>query len=233
MPSMAVVGHRGSPDQEEGVVENTLEAFRRARRLGADGVELDVRLTADGGLAVHHDPFVPGAGPVHALSADDLPEWVPTLESALDACSGLLVNIEVKNLPGEEGFDPGDRVARAVTDRVLAADRVSEVVVSSFWPKTLEVVRAACPGVATGLLVAGWFDPGACVPAALEHGCSALHLHASLVTDGLVTEAHRAGLSVAAWTVNDRTQLLALAAAGVDTVITDNVATAREVVEGS
>jgi glycerophosphoryl diester phosphodiesterase len=55
MALVAVQGHRGSPDLASGVRENTLEAFARARRLGADGIELDVRLTVDGALAVHHD----------------------------------------------------------------------------------------------------------------------------------------------------------------------------------
>ena len=55
MPT-AVQAHRGSPDRSAGILENTVEAFLRARRLGADSVELDVRATADGSLAVHHDP---------------------------------------------------------------------------------------------------------------------------------------------------------------------------------
>ena len=56
----AVFAHRGCT---EGFSENTLEAFAEAKRLGADGVELDVRLTSDGALAVHHDPLIDGLGP--------------------------------------------------------------------------------------------------------------------------------------------------------------------------
>ena len=55
----AVFAHRGCT---EGFTENTIDAFAEARRLGADGVELDVRLTADGALAVHHDAEIPGVG---------------------------------------------------------------------------------------------------------------------------------------------------------------------------
>ena len=57
---IAVFAHRGCT--EGGLRENTVEAFAEARRLGADGVELDVRLTKDGALAVHHDAEVPGVG---------------------------------------------------------------------------------------------------------------------------------------------------------------------------
>ena len=56
----AVQAHRGSPDPAAGVRENTLDAFTLARARGADGVELDVRVTADGALAVHHDPVIAG-----------------------------------------------------------------------------------------------------------------------------------------------------------------------------
>ena len=60
-------------------------------------------------------------------------------------------------------------------------------------------------------------------PEALEHGCRALHPHASLVTGTLVADARHAGLSLAVWTVNDRAQLEAMADHRVDTVITDDV----------
>jgi glycerophosphoryl diester phosphodiesterase len=233
MAPTAVQAHRGSPDPAAGERENTLEAFARARRLGADGIELDVRLTADGALAVVHDPVVADAGPVHELAAGRLPPWVPTLPEALDACEGTVVNIEIKNLPGEDAFDPAEAVAGLVADAVVAAGRVGSVVVSSFWPGSLDAVRAAQPRLSTGLLVASWFDPSGCVAAALAHGCSAIHPHVGLVTIELVGEAHAAGLSVAAWTVSDREGLLAVAHAGVDTVITDDVALARDVLGAS
>jgi glycerophosphoryl diester phosphodiesterase len=232
MGRTAVFGHRGSPDRATGVTENTLAAFRRSRRLGADGVELDVRTTADGALAVHHDPVIPGVGPVVDLAAADLPGSVPLLGAALDACDGLVVNIEVKNLPGQVGFDPGDRIAGLVVDLVRAAGRSSDVVVSSFWPATLAAVREADPDLPTGLLLASWFDPDEALAVALDHRCTAVHPHVDLVSAPFVAGAHRAGLAVAAWTADDRTTLEAVARAGVDSVITDDVALARSVVGG-
>jgi glycerophosphoryl diester phosphodiesterase len=230
MGSMAIQGHRGSPDPTGGVRENTLEAFDRARRLGADGVELDVRMTADGALAVHHDPVIAGVGTLCEISTADLPPFVPLLAAALETCEGLTVNIEIKNLPGEPGFDPTDQTAREVADLVVAAGRASGIVVSSFWPGALDAVRDAVPDLATGLLLAPWFDPAEGVGAALSHGCTALHPHIELVGAALVDRAHDAGLSVATWTVSDRARLAAAAAAGVDTVITDDVALARATV---
>jgi glycerophosphoryl diester phosphodiesterase len=227
----AVLAHRGSPDPEAGVAENTLAAFSRARSLGADGVELDVRLAADGTMVVHHDPELPGLGPVADLEASRLPGAVPTLADALDSCSGMIVNIEVKNLPGEPGFDPDDRLAREVAALVQRTGRSTGVVVSSFWPPALEVIHREAPGIPTGLLVPSWFDPADLVAAARLRSCTAVHPPAGMVTGPLVEEAHAAGLAVAAWTVNDRTLVETLAELGVDTVITDDVPLVREVVD--
>ena len=78
-----------------GFVENTLEAFAEAKRLGADGVELDVRLTSDGALAVHHDPLIDGLGPVSGLTVPELPGHIPLLADALAVCEGMVVNLSL------------------------------------------------------------------------------------------------------------------------------------------
>lgn len=233
MKSTAVQAHRGSPDPDAGIVENTLASFLRARELGADGVELDVRMTADGALAVHHDPVIPGVGTVAELATSALPPSVPLLASALDVCEGMVVNIEIKNLPGEPGFDSDNGIADAVVDLVRATGRASTVVISCFWPAMLETVRRADADLATGLLLASWFDPDQAVDAALAHGCTALHPHRDLVSATLVDRAHRADLAVATWTVNHRTDLLSAQVAGVDTVISDDVALAKATVGDS
>ncbi len=121
-----VLAHRGgrapSADGSSAEVrENTEAAFRRARRAGADGVELDVRQTADGELVVVHDVDLPGVGPVHTVRSWELPPWVPSLDAALDACGDGVVDIEIKNAPTEPGFDPDQRVAHQVV--ALLANR--------------------------------------------------------------------------------------------------------------
>lgn len=237
MGSTAVQAHRGSPDPSSGVRENTVAAFLRAHDLGADGVELDVRMTADGGLAVHHDAQIDGAGAVCELTTSELPVFVPLLPEVLEALEGLTVNVEIKNLPNEPGFDPAERVAREVAALVTGSGRESEVVVSSFWPGALEAVRDASADLVTALLLVphrgndGPPEPLRAVDAAIRLGCTAVHPHLDLVDDTLVGEAHQAGLSVAAWTVNARRDLSAMASVGVDTVITDDVSLALAVID--
>ncbi len=227
--TIAVQAHRGSPDAEAGIPENTLAAFARAASLGADGIELDVRLTADGALAVHHDPVIEGVGAIHELRAGDLPSGVPHLEAVLEHCGGMRVNVEVKNLPGESGFDPGERCARAVGEQIVRLDLAATVIVSCFWPGSLEALHHSHPEVPTGLLLSRSYGAEGMVAAAARLGCAALHPHADLVGPGLVEEAHAGGLAVAVWTVNERSRLEAMARAGVDTVITDDVPLALEV----
>ena len=221
--NVAIQAHRGSPDPSGGISENTLEAFARARRLGADGVELDVRLTADGALAVYHDPNIPGVGRVVDLEVHQLPDHVPLLAAAFGACVGMTVNVEVKNLPTEANYDPDETAARAVANAIAEADLGEGVVVSSFWPPSLDAVLAVDPALATGLLLAEWADPTQSLIMAQDMGFRALHLHQSLVTAALVEETHAAGLAVAVWTVNDPEAMTAIATYGVDTIITDDV----------
>ena len=64
-----ILAHRGASARAR---ENTVEAFRLASALGADGVELDVRRTADGALVVHHDPSVDGVGALYESTMADL-----------------------------------------------------------------------------------------------------------------------------------------------------------------
>ena len=227
----AVQAHRGSPAPADGVRENTLDAFARARALGADGVELDVRLTADGGLAVHHDPVIEGLGPIHLLATADLPSYVPLLAEALQACAGMVANIEVKNLPTEPAFDPSDRCATDVVELVEASGSVEPFIVSSFWSGALSAVRATGSALRTGLLVLPSFDTGTAVAGAVDLGCAAVHLPVGLVSPESVAAAHDAGLAVAAWTVADRSTLARVLAAGVDTIVTDDVAMARRAVD--
>src|SRR3954468_18319294 len=196
---VSILGHRGA---SRDVPENTLAAFVAARRLGADGVELDVRRTADGALAVHHDATIPGLGPVSALAVADLPEYVPLLDSALEACDGMVVNVEIKNLPTEPGFDADGIVAASVAGLVMEQRFAAKAVISCFHLATIDAVKVAEPSLSTGWLTVPRYDQHAALATARERGHDALHPHHEGVTAELVAEAHDAGMAIATWTVD-------------------------------
>src|SRR6202044_3667286 len=102
------------------------------KRLGADGVELDVRLTSDGALAVLHDASIAGLGLVADLTVAELPAHVPLLADALAVCDGLVVNVEIKNDPREPGHDAGETVAALTAEAIAEAGWTDRVIVSSF-----------------------------------------------------------------------------------------------------
>ena len=223
-PAPRVWAHRGARRRAP---ENTLPAFTLALALGADGVELDARRTADDVVVVHHDPSTRRLGVLAHASFAELraarPD-VPTLDEALDACAGALVNVELKNLPGEPGYDPDDRIADLVAARLAARDGADEVLLSSFNLEVLDRYHAVDPSRPTGLLTLRGFDPGDALLLAADRGHRALHPDVrgfSRVAAAVVERAHELALGVHVWTVNDPVRIRRLAAAGVDALITD------------
>ena len=83
------MAHRGASLAEP---ENTVAAFERARELGADWVELDARRSADGVVVVHHDAHLADGRLIADLTMDELPDGIPSLAEALEACDGMGVN---------------------------------------------------------------------------------------------------------------------------------------------
>jgi len=239
LPLPLVIGHRGASALEP---ENSLAAFTRAARDGADGVELDVLCCATGEVIVFHDDDLARlAGRPERVANLTLAELrtvtltsgarIPTLEEALDACGPeLLVNIELKT----EGYAGGpigplvDRVA-AIVARAGAAARV---LVSSFHPRAVWTWMRRAPDVPAGLL----FEAEAALPlraAWARHWLHprALHPEAALCAPETVQRWHERGYLVNVWTVDDAHTLHALAAMGVDGVITNDPARTRRILQ--
>lgn len=216
----AVFAHRGCT---EGFTENTLDAFTEARRLGADGVELDVRLTADGALAVHHDAEIPGRGTVADLGVADLPPHVPLLADVLAVCEGMVVNVEIKNAPQDPGWDAGEAVAALTAAAIDEAGWTTRVIVSSFQTATLRAVQAADGRLALGALWGFGTEVEPALAEVAEAGFAAVHPFVASVTPELMERAHAMGLAVNVWTVNAPDDLRAMVAGGADSVITDRL----------
>lgn len=231
--SVQVIAHRGASKVER---ENTVAAFRRARALGADAVELDVRRTRDGVLVVHHDAVVPrasgsaeDAGPmVIALTdAHDLPEHVPTFAEALDACEGMWVNVEIKNDPDDPDFDPTDSIADA-TIAVLAARREPQRwVISSFRIETIDRCRELAPDIRTAWLVGP--SPDTVEELLVDRGHIALHPWVRLLSRATIDACHGAGVQVNTWTCDDPDRMRELIEWGIDGICTNVPDVARAV----
>jgi len=223
---MSVIAHRGGRGTWR---ENTLEAFAAARSMGADGIELDARLTRDGLVVVHHDDDLESGDRIDALRSDELPEWLPDLAGVISAFRDLLSNIEIKLDAVEPGRRPDAARCRALATGVaeLVVRNPGRVIVSSFWPDALVVFGEAAPGVATGLLVHPGLSPEKtreAVASASNLGCSTFHPFYLAATADVIDLCHETGLEVAVWTVNPPADLRGLEESGVDALITDDVA---------
>jgi glycerophosphoryl diester phosphodiesterase len=212
-----ILAHRGASRAER---ENTVEAFRRARELGADAVELDVRLCADGILVVHHDPRLPESGrPITDTPFRLLPDHIPTLDRALDACDGMWVNVEIKNDEHEPDFDATDHIAEAVVHALAARGEPERWLISSFRFKTINRCRLVEPAIPTAWLTVE--VPSGTAERVGSFGHKALHPYWESVTEELVADCHRHGVEVNVWTCDDPEAMRRLAAWGVDGICTN------------
>lgn len=217
--------------------ENTLRGFRTALQLGADGVELDVRRCGTGELVVCHDPTLArwtgtdvrvARTSAFALRRYDLGDGqrIPLLSEVLAALPTAVINVEIK----ADDDDPVE-LARAVA-HALRSDRKHRrrVIVSSFAPMALRALRTVAPDIPRGLLLHP--DPGAQIAALAwlrETSPQAIHPHHGLCTPERVRDWHAHGLKVHAWTVDEPDDLVRVARAGVDAIITNRPAQALEV----
>lgn len=243
-PPVTIIAHRGASGHAP---ENTLAAFQRAVEMGADIVELDLQLTADGRLVVLHDDTVDrttnGRGSVldlslaeikaldagygFAVAAGEFPFrgaglTVPTLEEVLEAFPTAALNLEMKAPAGPPIAD----ALAAVLRRYRAEDRV---LVASFNPEILRRFRELMPGVPTSLaeneartfylLHRVFLDRWYRSPGvALQVPEWSGAIH--VVTPSFIAAARRLGLKVHVWTVNDPGDMRRLVDLGVDGIIT-------------
>jgi glycerophosphoryl diester phosphodiesterase len=246
------VAHRGASARAP---ENTLAAFREAIRLGADAIELDVQLSADGVPMVIHDETVDrttdGHGRVAALVSRDLRrmdagawfssrfrgERIPTLEEALECARGRCgLNIEIKEPQGtrrrsrsgahpRSGAGP-EAVAWAVARAVARSGFRDLLLVSSFSRRALQQARAAMPAVHLGLLASRSLRGLGAVHRSVR--LYAVHPHVRLASPRRARLARRLGLVVLYWTVNDVRLMRRLLALGGDGLMTDDPALFHE-----
>lgn len=226
-----VFGHRGAMARAP---MNTLAAFELARSEGADGIELDLRLSRDGHLVVIHDDLVDattdGLGSVADLTLAEVKrldagswfsdsyagETIPTLDEVFDAFGpALFINIEIKS-----SRDSVDRMEKALAQCIRRHNMRERIIVSCFDPVVLRRIRGMMPTVMMGFL----YQPD--MPA--EHYLplkklwhEARHPRHDMVDEGYMNWARAQSYFVNVWTVNDRQRAIELRDLGVNAIITD------------
>lgn len=220
-----VVAHRGAAAEAP---ENTLEAFDLALELGADALELDVRLARDGTPVVIHDETLDrttsATGPVRERDAGELRRLaVPGLDIVLERYPEPEITVDVKDPEATarvvELLERRDRIGRTV----LYVEEGTDLDAFHAYPGR----RATSTGQALHFALLHRWRPGG----PPEGFPEVLHTPpwrwgVPLVTPGTVRASHRWNRTVQVWTVDDPGKMRELVGLGVDAVCTNDVRTA-------
>lgn len=239
-PRPILLAHRGDNTHAP---ENTLPAFTQAIQNGADGVELDAKLTADGRVIVIHDGTVnrttDGKGDVASFTLEairklDAGSWkdpkfagtkIPLLEEVFESIGReKLINIELTNY-----YTLPDTLTEKVCELIRRHNNARQIIFSSFKSRNLKIASRILPGVPRGLLAA----PGLLGLWARSFGFmfgdyQALHPHISNTSREQIQRAHRVRRRIHVWTANSPEEIHRLRDWGVDGLFTDDPASAAK-----
>ena len=237
--AVSVIAHRGS---NKVAPQNTLPAFRQAIAEGADGFETDVHVTRDGKLVICHnytiDATSDGRGAITSYTLGELKKMdfggyfsdefkgtpPPSLDEFLDLVGQTdseLINIELKKpMENESGIE--EKTVAAIRAHGL----VDRVIISSFSAGILKNIKELEPRVRTGFLYPTIYSSASRFvvnPFFIVRRIHADYIHpmAPVVTPLLVKTAHKLGVKVNVWTVDDQKTVRRLVDCGVDGIITD------------
>jgi glycerophosphoryl diester phosphodiesterase len=239
-----IVAHRGVPTE---LPENTIPSFQRALDLGADAIELDVRLTRDRVPVVYHyfylDEYTSASGTVFDYTFDHLRDVevldndgkvvpgcrIPTLHKVLEALGGRIgFEIEIK------GPEPE---APEIIGGVLHDFRHlwETIEVTSYEPALLLAIQERCPGLVTDLLFRrseDWMGLDVIAYMATHYArlarARAVHLHSTQLSAEVVAAVRSSGIEIHSWDVNDEQALKNIVDLGITNICTDRLRWALE-----
>ena len=234
LPRPTIFAHRGASAHAP---ENTLAAFELALAQEAEGIELDVKLSADGHVVAMHDATVDrttdGHGRVKDLSLSDLRsldagnffdgkyrgEKVPTLEEVFEAVGKrLFINVELTNYE-----TPGDHLVESACMLIKKFGLQNQILFSSFFASNLSKARGLLPEVPRGLLALDGLLGAWARSFGFAFGrYQALHPNLRDVTPHQIQRVHRLNRRVHVWTVNAAEDMRRLFNWGVDAIFTDD-----------
>jgi glycerophosphoryl diester phosphodiesterase len=238
-----VFAHRGGCDLGP---ENTIAAFDLGMATGADGLELDVHLSADGVVVVHHDRTLErttnASGPIAARTADELARvdagyrferggtfpfrgkgiGVPTLAEVLRRYQGVPTVIEIKVYTAAMG--------EAVAQEIRGANALDYACIAGFGVASARAARATLPGLPSSAckaevrlaLYRSWLRwPVRHAPYHTYQVPECAEEGTRIVSPRFIRYAHEAGIKVQVWTVDDEADMRRLLAWGVDGLISN------------
>lgn len=233
---MKTIAHRGA---SAAAPENTLAAFKEAVRIGADMIELDVRLSSDGAVMVFHDQNLSrttdGDGPVEERTLAELRrldagawfsdkfrgEGIPTLEEVIQTIfpGRIEVCIEIKIDKGRETLR--DKLVARTLDIIVGTRFQDRSILASFDRESIRASKAAHPEIRTGLIFNKnevWIE---CAEEEYS-GIDLLSARWNIISAPWVETAHRAGRKVIAWTIDREKELNHVLPLSVDAVASNN-----------
>ena len=246
-----VHGHRGARAMRP---ENTIPAFEYAIKAGVNALEMDMAVTRDNVIVISHDPILEAPvcrGPrpravIHELTLAEVREWdcgsvqnpnfpkqtpvpdtrIPTLDEvlSLSKLGNFEFNIETKSFAEKPEYTPSpEEFVRLFLAEVHKHHLEKRVMLQSFDFRTLVACEKMAPRIRRSALTEK--DPRDFVTIAREGGhAQIVSPHYELVTREKVEAAHRAGLQVVPWTVNNPDGWDRMIEAGVDAIISDDPA---------
>lgn len=233
-----IIAHRGYKAKYP---ENTLAAFKAAMDLGVSMIELDVCLTRDRHIVVIHDETLDrttnGSGLIRDHTLDELKkhdagtwfspcfkgETIPTLSEVFSLCGQTCaVNIEIKP-EAYEDHDPDDAIEKQVISTVLAKSRPEQVIISSFEPRIIErIARMSVNNLRTAYLTEKQHLDDTMIEFMVRHKVFSWNPDQPVLNRDQVEKAHRHGIKVLTYTVNDSITGKQCFDMGVDGIFTDD-----------
>jgi glycerophosphoryl diester phosphodiesterase len=223
MNKILKIGHRGANGYEP---ENTMVSFQKAIEMGADGIELDVHLSADGHLIVIHDETIDrttnGKGAVNQLTMQELKLFrinekyeIPTLDQVFDLVDKrCFINIELKNQ------DTAEQVVQLIEYYISDKNwNYTRFLVSSFDWNALQQIRFSNEDIRIGVLTET--DMDLAISFARFIKAETLHPDFQLLTNEYTAKIQEKGIRVFPWTVNDKEDIQKMKSFKVDGIITD------------
>jgi glycerophosphoryl diester phosphodiesterase len=221
---LLIFAHRGNT---QAFRENTLDAFRSAITDGADGLELDVHVTRDGQLVVHHDATI-GSARIAAMTGDGARQLarttgyeLPELGEVIELARGRVrLDVELKAVGCEKA------VVRLLAEQGLSA---ADVIVTSFNAQVVAKIARLDADILTGLLVER-MSLAEAIDTYFECGADVLSPRQDMVNANFLNEAEREEIVLLPWTVNDKDSIRSLLRSNaVLGIVTDRVSDAVRV----